>query len=142
MQVGDGTNRVDITYVEDAARSHLLAADALGVDSSVAGSLYFISQDAPVNLWDWVKNLLKELQIRPIKRAISLPAARTIGMVMETAYRILHLPGEPRMTRFLASELALSHYYDISRAKRDFKYHPQTSMDDALEKTLKFLRET
>jgi nucleoside-diphosphate-sugar epimerase len=141
MQVGNGENMVDITYVEDAARSHLLAADALKPGSPVAGSIYFISQDAPVNLWDWVYNLLEDLNIPPIKRHISLSTARNIGTVMETAYRLLKLPGEPRMTRFLASELALSHYYNISRAKRDFEYRPHYSIDEALEKTLPFLRE-
>lgn len=141
MQVGNGENLVDITYVEDAARAHLLAADALQTGSSLAGSIYFISQDEPVNLWDWIHNLLKELDIPPLKRRISLRTARLIGAALETAYRLLRLPGEPRMTRFLASELALSHYYDISNAKRDFGYQPRFSIAAALEKTLPFLRE-
>lgn len=140
MQVGEGKNRVDITYVEDAARAHLLAADALQPGSPVAGSVYFISQDAPVNLWGWIRELLPRLHIPPMTRAMSLTTARTIGAVMEFAWRNLRLSGEPRMTRFLASELALDHYYDISRAKRDFGYAPQFSMDAALERTLPFLR--
>ena len=44
IRVGDGTNKVDATYVADAARAHLQAADALESGSSVAGSTYFISQ--------------------------------------------------------------------------------------------------
>ena len=59
---------------------------------------------------------------------------------MEFVWRNLRLAGEPRMTRFLASELALDHYYDISRAKRDFGYMPQFNMEEALEKTLPYLR--
>ncbi len=136
IQVGDGTNMVDMVYVEDAARAHLLAADALAPDSPLAGSSYFITQDEPVNLWEWIRTLLTRLDIAPPRRSISLKTARTIGAVMECAYRWLPLQGEPRMTRFLASELAMSHYYDISRAKRDFGYQPQWSMDAALEKTL------
>ena len=139
MQVGDGTNKVDMTYVEDAARVHLLAADVLQPGSPLAGSVYFISQDSPVNLWEWIDDLLKILDIPPIKRRISLPVARIIGAAMEGAYRTFRLAGEPRMTRFLASELAMDHYYDISRAKKDFGYHPQFSMAETLEKTLPFL---
>lgn len=139
VQVGDGTNKVDLTYVEDAARAHLLAADALQPGSPAAGAVYFISQDAPVNLWEWIHNLLQCLNIAPIKHRISLPMARAIGAAMEWTYRTFHLSGEPKMTRFLASELALSHYYDISRAKRDFGYQPQFSMEAALEKTLAYL---
>ena len=140
MQVGDGTNKVDITYVEDVARAHLLAADALKPGSPVAGSVYFISQDAPVNLWQWVNDLLKKLDIPPIRRKISLPTARKIGAAMEFSYRLLRISAEPRMTRFLASELAKDHYYDISRAKRELGYRPQFTMEAALEKTLPFLR--
>lgn len=140
MQVGAGSNRVDMTYVEDAARAHLLAEEALQAGSPVAGSVYFISQDAPTNLWSWIRELLQKLDIPPIKRTISLSTARTIGAAMEFAWRNLRLSGEPRMTRFLASELALDHYYNISRAKRDFGYAPQFSMEDALEKTRPYLR--
>jgi nucleoside-diphosphate-sugar epimerase len=140
IQVGDGTNKVDITYVEDAARAHLLASDALQPGLPVAGSVYFISQDAPINLWEWINNLLNKLDIPPVKHQISLPVARTIGAIMEYAYRLFRISGEPKMTRFLASELAMSHYYNISRAKQDLGYKPQFSMDEALKKTLTFLQ--
>ena len=140
MQVGDGTNKVDITYVEDAARAHLLASDALESGSPVAGSVYFISQDAPVNLWQWVNELLQKLEIPPIRRKISLSTARKIGAAMEFGYRLLRISAEPRMTRFLASELAKDHYYDISSAKRELGYQPQFTMEAAIEKTLPFLQ--
>jgi nucleoside-diphosphate-sugar epimerase len=142
MQVGDGTNRADLTYVEDAARAHLLAADALlQAGSPAAGSTYFISQDEPVAIWPWINDLLRELDIPPVRGQISLPVARAAGAAMELTHRTLRLPGEPRLTRFLASELAMDHYYDISRAKRDLGYKPQYSMQEALQKTLPFLKE-
>ena len=141
MQVGDGHNRVDLTYVEDAARAHLQAADALAPSSPLSGKAYFISQDEPVNLWGFVKELLVRLGLPPIKRKVPLWAARGMGAAFELLYRTLHLPGEPRLTRFLASELALSHYYNISRAKQDFGYSPQYSMAEAMEITLAWLSE-
>ena len=144
-QVGDGTNKADLTYVKDAARAHLLAADALqpgsrAAGSPAAGAVYFISQDAPVNMWRWINDLLARLDISPIKQRLSLKLARAAGAVLEGLYRILPLKGEPRMTRFLASELAMSHYYDISRAKRDLGYSPQYTMDQALEETIDYLK--
>jgi len=138
VQVGDGTNRVDLTYVADAARAHLLAADALTPGSPAVGAIYFISQDEPVNLWAWIQQFLERLHLPLVKHRISLPVARAIGLAMETAYRLLRLPGEPKMTRFLASELALDHYYAIDRAKKDLGYTPQDNMETALEKTLTF----
>jgi nucleoside-diphosphate-sugar epimerase len=140
-QVGDGTNRVDLTYVEDAARAHLLAADALQPGSPVAGSIYFISQDEPVNLWAFVRELAAALDLPPIRRRLPLPLVRAAGGVLELAYRALPLRGEPFITRFLASEVAMSHYYDISRAKRDLGYAPRFTMQEALQRTLPYLKE-
>ena len=55
---------------------------------------------------------------------------------MAAAHQLLPLKGEPRLTPFLASELAESHYYDITRAKRDLGYMPRDSMTEAKAKTV------
>lgn len=139
VQVGDGTNRVDLTYVEDAAEAHVLAADALG-RGSAAGNAYFITQDEPVNLWSWIRELLAALGLPGPRRTVSARTARGIGATLECAYRLLRLPGEPRLTRFIASELALDHYYDISRARDELGYAPEHNMTEALSLTLPDLR--
>lgn len=139
-QVGDGTNCVDLTYVEDAARAHLLAADALAPGSPVAGGVYFISQGDPVVLWPWINDLLADLGLPGTRFSIPLGVARAAGALLEAAHRVLPLKGEPRLTRFLASELAQSHYYDITAARRDFGYEPQHTMDEAKARTVAWLK--
>jgi nucleoside-diphosphate-sugar epimerase len=44
------------------------------------------------------------------------------------------------MTRFLAAQLATSHYYDISAARRDLGYEPQVSMADGMRRLAASLR--
>jgi nucleoside-diphosphate-sugar epimerase len=138
-QVGDGHNRADLTYVEDAARAHLLAADALRKHPSIAGGVYFVSQDDPVNVWSWLNDLFERLGLPRTRHKLPLWAVRAAGGALELAYRALPLRGEPFITRFTASETAMSHYYDISRAKRDLGYRPQFSMGEALERTIPYL---
>ena len=138
-QVGDGTNKVDLTDVEDAARAHVLAADALEPGSPLdgppgQGRVYFISQDEPVTLWPWIRALLRDLGLPEPRLRVSLGVARAAGALLETLHTLFHLPGEPRLTRFIASELAQSHYYDISAAKRDFGYAPQRSMAEVAKR--------
>jgi 2-alkyl-3-oxoalkanoate reductase len=139
-QVGEGKNQVDLTYVEDAARAHLLAADALTPGSPVAGSVYFISQDEPVVLWPWVREFLAALDLPPIRLRVSLPTARALGGAAAAVYKGLKLRREPPLTPFLASELAQSHYFDISRAKDELGYKPALTMAEATTRTVAWLR--
>jgi nucleoside-diphosphate-sugar epimerase len=141
-RVGDGTNLVDITYVENAAEAHLLAADALAApDSPVAGKPYFLSQGEPVNCWEWIDQVLAIAGLPPVQKSVSAKAARRVGRVCEGAYRLLRLKGEPPMTRFLAAQLSTSHWFDISAARRDFGYAPRISTDEGMRRLGKWLRQ-
>jgi nucleoside-diphosphate-sugar epimerase len=133
-QVGQGRNLVDITYAENAAMAHLQAADALAMDSPVGGQAYFISQGQPVNCWQWINQVLRLAQLPPVTKSISQRAAWCVGAAMESVYGLLRLPGEPRMTRFLAAQLSSSHYFDITRARHDFGYQPQISTEEGMQR--------
>ncbi len=133
-RVGDGTNRMDVTYVENAAEAHLQVADALAPGSPVAGKTYFLSQGEPVNCWQWIDRLLGVAGLPPVKKAITFSTARRLGAGFEVFYKLFRLQGEPPMTRFLAAHLARSHYFDISRAKADFGYHPSISTAEGLHR--------
>jgi 2-alkyl-3-oxoalkanoate reductase len=133
-RVGDGTNLVDTSYVEDAAAAHLLAADALDPGSPVAGSAYFISQGEPVNCWKWIDELLAVAGVPPVKKSIPMRAAWAVGAMFEAAYLVFRLKGQPPMSRFLAKQMASSHYFDIGRARRDFGYEPRVSMAEGMRR--------
>jgi len=139
-RVGDGTNLIDMVYVENAARAHFQAADALEPGSPVGGRAYFISQGEPVNCWAWIDEILALAKISPIRKAISFSAAWRLGVVLETGHRLLGIAREPRMTRFLAAQLAKHHYFDIRRAQEDFDYSPQTSTAEGMERLASELR--
>ena len=136
LMVGEGTNKVDLTYVENAAHAHILAAEMLNEKPELSGKIYFISDDAPVVLWQWIADLLARLDLPPVTRSISYPLAGKIGSILETIYRLFCLPGEPPMTRFVAAQLAHTHYFNITAAKRDLGYLPVVPPDKALEKTI------
>lgn len=133
-RVGAGANRVDMIYVENAAAAHWQAADALADGSPVAGRAYFLSQGEPVNCWDWINELLAIAGLPPVEKSISFAAAWRAGAVLEKVYGVLRLSSEPRMTRFLAAQLAKDHYFDIGRARRDFGYRPLVATDEGMRR--------
>lgn len=140
-RIGDGTNRVDTIYVENAAVAHLQAADALlDASSSVAGRAYFLSQNEPANCWEWIDEILELVKLPPVRKSISRRNAERAGALLENIYRLLSLSGEPPMTRFLAAQLATSHWFDLSAARRDFGYSPAFSTAEGMQRLGGWLR--
>ncbi|MCT4641561.1 MAG: NAD-dependent epimerase/dehydratase family protein [Bacteriovoracaceae bacterium] len=131
--VGDGTNLVDIIYVENAAKAHVDAFLKLKEDPSISANCYFIGQEKPVNLWDFINKILVLKEEEPIVDKISFKKAFRIGAVLEILYKIagIHSP-QPPMTRFVACQLAKSHYFDHSKAIKDFNYTVKYNTDDAI----------
>ena len=136
--IGNGRNRVDITHVDNAAHAHLLAFDALE-NGNAGGRAYFISQDQPVVLWEWINELLTRLNIRPVEKKISLKKAYVLGMGFEGLYKISGLSSDPPMTRFLAVELAKNHFFNIDAARRDLGYEPAINIETGLNQLVEHL---
>jgi nucleoside-diphosphate-sugar epimerase len=67
-----------------------------------------------------------------VKKSISFRAAWRIGRILELAHGAVRSKREPRMTRFLAAQLAKHHYFDISRAGLDFGYTPKIPTDEGM----------
>jgi nucleoside-diphosphate-sugar epimerase len=133
-RVGDGTNMIDNIYVENAAIAHIQAAERLEAGSPVCGHAYFVSQSDPVNCWDWINEILQMSGLPRVRRSISYYWAYRLGYMLERYHEMFDIEREPRMTRFLAGQLAKSHYFDVSRARRDFGYAPVISIEQGMKR--------
>jgi 2-alkyl-3-oxoalkanoate reductase len=133
-QVGDGTNRVDVTYIDNAAAAHLLAADRLAPGSPIAGRAYFISQGEPVALWPFINRVLELAGAPAVTRRVPARVTYAAGAILEAIHNLLRIESEPRMTRFLAQQLSTSHWFDISAARRDLGYEPVVSTEEGLRR--------
>ncbi|MFU8847971.1 MAG: NAD-dependent epimerase/dehydratase family protein [Opitutales bacterium] len=137
--VGDGSNRVDVSFVKDVAAAHVAAFDALSGGKG-GGQAYFISQGEPVAIWPWLNQVLEGLGQPPLKKKISLPVAYAAGGLAELVWKVFKKSDEPPITRFVAVELAKDHYFDLSAAERDLGFQPAYTMHDALRETIADLK--
>ncbi|MGJ3242768.1 MAG: NAD-dependent epimerase/dehydratase family protein [Opitutales bacterium] len=137
-RVGEGANRVDISYVDNVAEAHWCAWQALAGGRG-GGRPFFVSDGEPVVLWTWINRLFEAVGVNPVDKAVSLRAAYRIGAVLEGVWR-LGLPGEPPMTRFVAVELARDHWFDGTAARDVLGYRPPVAPATALARSAAWLR--
>lgn len=137
--IGDGENLVDIIFVENAALAHVLAFEHLRPGSNVCGEAYFVGQERPVRLWDFINHVLRYVKVDPVIDSISVDAAYKLGWVLEKAWKLMGVrKPEPPMTRFVALNLGKSHYFSHAKAKSHFGYHPRVSIEEGLKKTFAY----
>lgn len=134
--VGDGQNRVSLTFVDNAAAAHLQAAAALtDAFAPCAGKAWFVNDPEPVVLWAWVNRMFEAVGLPRLERRVPLWAARAAGGTAEAVWNLFGLAGEPPMTRFVASQLATSHTYRVEPAQAAFGYAPPVSGEEAFART-------
>lgn len=135
--IGDGTNLVDVTYIDNAAEAHIRALDLLmqqGQEAPCAGKAYFISDGVPVAVGAFLNSLLDCAGLPALTRSVDPRLAWWAGYAMEAAWTVLQRRDEPPLTRFVASQLSTAHHYDLTAARRDLGYTAAVPMRVGLER--------
>lgn len=138
-RVGDGHNLVDVTFIDNAVDAFVLAAKNLHGSATGAGKPYFISQGEPVNLWNWLNKFFRRLDIPIVEESIPFQKAYLMGMLMEKTFSLARIKREPCITRFLAVQLAKSHWFSIENANRDLGYFPRVSTAEGINTILQWV---
>ncbi|MGA7733158.1 MAG: NAD-dependent epimerase/dehydratase family protein [Chloroflexia bacterium] len=129
-QIGNGRNRVDLTYVDNVVHALLLSM----ASPAAPGHTYTITNDEHPRLWSVIRDTLRRLGLPTRLRRIPLPVALAVVCAMEAA--ALVTGREPTLTRYSAAILARTQTYDITAAKRDLGYAPVVSFAEGMERTL------
>lgn len=133
--IGNGENLVDVIHVENASHAHILAFEELTKQAKCSGKAYFIAQEKPVKLWEFINKILETKKISPVNQKINFKTAYYIGLAIEIilkTFRIYNV--HPAMTRFVALQLGKSHYFSHERAYQDFGYSPLFNIEESLNK--------
>lgn len=138
-RIGAGENMIDVTFIDDCVDAHLLAMAALEEGrTSAFGKAYFITQGDPVNMWQWIDDVLRAHGLAPVSRSISKGIATALAVIMEGVARGLKLFGirtTPLLTRFLVSEMSTHHYFSIDAARRDLGYGSTRTVQERMRET-------
>jgi len=131
---------VDSVYIDNAADAHILAAERLQPGHPICGNAYFISNGEPRPVWDLINAILAAGGKPPVTKSVPRVIARTAAWWIETRHRLRKRRDEPRITRFVVSELCVAHWFDISAARRDLGYSPTISIDEGLQRLAVWLQ--
>lgn len=135
--IGREEVQIDLTHVDNVCDAIICAANA-GVRA--IGQKYNITNDEPVDQKSTLLAILGRLGFAVKEKHLSLKTAENMAKALEAAYRNLPLRGEPLLTRYSVYTLAFSRTLNIDAAKKDLGYSPQVSMNDGIERYVKWYK--
>lgn len=130
--IGDGTNRVSVSYAPNVADAHLAALDKLYPGSLVAGQAYFVNEPEPVNCWDFINRIVTGAGLPAVTRRVPAAVAYAAGWLCEKWGGLVRQKTDPRLTRFLVTQLSTDHWFRTDKARRDFGWEPRVGLDEGI----------
>lgn len=138
---GSGRSKISICYVDNYVHGLLCGADALYTDSPALGKFYIVTDDATQQFWPMLNTAVTAMGFTDLYSKFHLPVwllysiaylANVVGFVMNKKFKLN--PFNVRM-------LTMHRYFSIARAKRDLKYEPIISFDEAWPSTILWFKE-
>lgn len=126
----NGANLIDITAVENVATALRLAI----TEGNGAGGVYNISNGDPRPFRALVEQLYAILGRTPRFRHLHRNVGYSLAAAAETVARLLPGQPEPPLIRYTYTTVSYSQTLDISRARRELGYHPEVTLDEALDR--------
>ena len=129
-QIGDGTNRVDLTYIDNV----VLAVQLALTQATAVGNIYHITNGESPLLWEVVRHVLKELKYPSHLRPIDYRVAYGLAALLEAQSALTHR--EPLLTRYTVAVLGRTQTYDTNSARKSLNYSPKITISEGIERTI------
>lgn len=129
--IGNGAALVDSTYVDNAASAIVAALDRVEL---LGGRALVVTNGEPRTIAELLSSLCVAAGVEPPWRHLPLPVARTLGRGVDAVWARFRLERDPPMTRFLAEQLAMAHWFDQRSTRELLQWEPEVSLDEGLER--------
>jgi len=137
---GDGTSRIDYTYIDNLVDAQIRAAERLVDGSPVCGQAYIVTDGDPINTGQFSQTLVDHMGIDA--RSIRIPGllARALATASERVFQVFGKPKPP--VSIVEIQLCVDdNYFSIDRARQDLEYQPIVDTREGLRRTAKDARE-
>lgn len=123
-----GNNLVDITCVENVAYACHLAL----VKDGIKGMVFNITNDEPAAFTDILDQFFKVIGTPKKSFKVPFQIVYAIASITEGLYKLLHIKGEPVLTRYTVCTLRFSQTLNIEKAKELLGYKPIKSLKEGI----------
>jgi nucleoside-diphosphate-sugar epimerase len=125
--IGGGQHLTSTTHVDNVVEGLILTAN-----KGRPGEAYFVTDGEPVVFREFISELVGTQGVQPPTRTVPAPIAGAVAAGSEGMWRLLHLGGEPPITRLALWLSSQECTIDISKARSKLGYEPVRTREEGM----------
>lgn len=133
---GNGQNKISVCYVDNYCHGLICGADSLYAGSNSLAKFYIVTDGTEEYFWHILNRAVVAMGFQDLFSKFHLPTwfLMTLAYFCNLLGWVLHR--KFKLNPFNVKMLTIHRYFSIENARRDLKYEPLFSFQDAWEKTI------
>ena len=126
--IGDGTNRLNLTYAGNEAEGCILAA----TNEKALGQAYNLSSDGAIQQREYINRIAERLGCPPVTRKVPYRVARGAAFLMELFGHALGRKTPPLVTRYSVWLIGRKCFFSSEKARRELGWKATVGYDEGI----------
>ena len=132
--LGEGTNRLNLTYAGNEAEGCILAAT---MDKAL-GESYNLSNDGLITQAEYFNKIAAAVGCPPVTKHVPYKVAYTAAFLMEFFGRLFGRKTPPLVTRYSVWLIGRKCFFSAEKARNELNWQPTVGYDEGIERSVKW----
>lgn len=132
--LGDGTNRLNLTYAGNEAEGCILAA----THPSAVGQVYNLCSDGEITQAGYFNKVAGCLGVPPVTRKVPYRVAHTAAFMMELFGHAFRRKTPPLVTRYSVWIMGRKCFFSCEKARRELGWKPTVGYDEGIRLSVRW----
>ncbi|MFW6133584.1 MAG: NAD-dependent epimerase/dehydratase family protein [Planctomycetota bacterium] len=136
--IGDGTNRLNLTYAANEAEGAILA----GTADCALGEAYNLSSDGEITQSEYLNKIADCLGAAPVTKKVPYKVAYSAAFLMELFGHMFGRQTPPLVTRYSVWLMGRRCFFSPDKARRELNWQPTVGYDEGIERAVRWCLDT
>jgi len=132
--IGDGTNRLNLTYAGNEAEGCILAA----TNEKALGQCYNLSNDGVITQAEYLNKIAQYLGAKPVMARVPYRVAYGAALLMELFGHLFRRKSPPLVTRYSVWLIGRRCFFSAEKARRELGWKPTVSYDEGIRRAVQW----
>ncbi|MFP4356140.1 MAG: NAD-dependent epimerase/dehydratase family protein [Phycisphaerae bacterium] len=132
--IGDGTNRLNLTYAGNEAEGCILAA----TNPDALGESYNLSCDGEITQGEYINKIAQHIGAKPVTKKVPYKVAHSAAFVMELFGHMLGRKKPPLVTRYSVWLIGRKCFFSSDKARKQLGWQPTVGYDEGIQRAVQW----